>query len=284
MRTKNHPYERVILIGVDGAGSFFKEVNAPCFMEIFDPHNVTYSMKVYSPSLSAQNWGSMMYGVPPEQHGLTNETVKTEHFQSNSLQSIFSKTHVQFPQASVASIVGWSPINFGIIDCREEIYTYPDTLLNKSLKNNEVVDAVQQYLTENDPKLLFIHFDDVDHAGHSYGWGSPEYYAALLDADRDIGMIWRCLDEKGYLANALFIVLADHGGLNKTHGGDSSEEMNAVFAVAGRNLDKENDIGEMSISDVRAIVLYALGIDNTNEQFEKMPAGIFIARGERKTK
>lgn len=60
--------------------------------------------------------------------------------------------------------------------------------------------------------------------------------------------------------------------------------MNAVFAVAGRNLDKENDIGEMSISDVRAIVLYALGIDNTNEQFEKMPAGIFIARGERKTK
>ena len=272
---KARHYDRVVIIGVDGAGGLFMDMDLPCIREIFDPENVTYSMKAVAPSLSAQNWGTLMYGVPPEDHGLTNDTVKTEVFKSDKYHSIFYLTHQKYPGDPVASIVGWTPINYGIIDCKDGVSLIPEEVEKKSRPNSQVVEEALKYLSANDPRLLFVHFDDVDHAGHASGWGSPEYKDALAAADQDIGTIWRALGDRGYLENTLFIVVSDHGGLEKSHGGTRSEEMNAFFAVAGRGLDNDRSIGEMDIADVRAIVLRALGIKDTDGSFGKIPAGIF---------
>ena len=35
------------------------------------------------------------------------------------------------------------------------------------------------FVVEHHPNLMFIHFDSIDDAGHSYSWGSPEYYDAV---------------------------------------------------------------------------------------------------------
>ena len=34
-------------------------------------------------------------------------------------------------------------------------------------------------VTEHQPNLMFIHFDSIDEAGHSFSWGSPKYYDAV---------------------------------------------------------------------------------------------------------
>ena len=275
-RTTGHTkvYERVIIIGVDGAGSFFKDVEAECFNSIFESNNITYTMKTEIPTISAQCWGSMIYGVPHDVHGLTNAIVEKEEFHSSQLNSIFKVACSRYPEASIASIVGWSPINYGIIDCKDEMYLYPDIPGDHFMDCHEVLKNVIDYLQINDPKLMFVHFDDVDHAGHAFGWGSEEYKSALLEVDQCIGTIWDTLKNKGLIENSLFVLIADHGGTGKTHGGDTEEEVNVVFAVSGEGLNDKDSIGEMTIEDVYAVVLNALGIDN-DWQVGTIPAGLF---------
>jgi predicted AlkP superfamily pyrophosphatase or phosphodiesterase len=41
------------------------------------------------------------------------------------------------------------------------------------------VGAAIEYWKRNRPALLFIHLDNVDHAGHQVGWPDPAYYQAV---------------------------------------------------------------------------------------------------------
>lgn len=36
-----------------------------------------------------------------------------------------------------------------------------------------------QFIVDNQPNLMFIHFDSIDDAGHTYQWGTKEYYDAV---------------------------------------------------------------------------------------------------------
>jgi predicted AlkP superfamily pyrophosphatase or phosphodiesterase len=47
------------------------------------------------------------------------------------------------------------------------------------------------------PDLTFIHLDDVDHAGHNHGWLSPQYDAAIREADRLIGEVEPACEKAG---------------------------------------------------------------------------------------
>ncbi|MBQ3860058.1 MAG: alkaline phosphatase family protein, partial [Clostridia bacterium] len=68
-------YKHVFVIGVDGAGSFFRETETPRLDEIFGNGAVSYDVLTSNPTISAQCWGSMLLGVTPEVHGLTNSIV-----------------------------------------------------------------------------------------------------------------------------------------------------------------------------------------------------------------
>ena len=68
-------YSHVIVIGVDGAGSWFKNADTPFFDKIFADGAVTYSALSSKPTISAECWGSMLIGVGPEVHKLTNNKV-----------------------------------------------------------------------------------------------------------------------------------------------------------------------------------------------------------------
>ena len=46
------------------------------------------------------------------------------------------------------------------------------------------------------------------------------------------------LKEAGIYENSIIIVTADHGGINKGHGGKTMEEMETPFIIAGKNIKK----------------------------------------------
>ena len=56
-------YDSVFIIGVDGAGAAFKDVETPCFDEIFSDGAVRYDAHSEDITISAQNWGSILTGV-----------------------------------------------------------------------------------------------------------------------------------------------------------------------------------------------------------------------------
>lgn len=50
------------------------------------------------------------------------------------------------------------------------------------------------------PYLCFIHFSDLDGAGHKYGWGMPEQKQAFADEDEALKVVREAVD-KASMAN-----------------------------------------------------------------------------------
>ena len=78
------------------------------------------------------------------------------------------------------------------------------------------------------PRFSFLHFDDVDHAGHVHEWGSEGFYASWLRADAQLAAVLAAV--KG--TSAAVVVLADHGGSEKGHGVTKTSHMLIPFVLA----------------------------------------------------
>ncbi|MFQ6126850.1 MAG: alkaline phosphatase family protein, partial [Candidatus Heimdallarchaeota archaeon] len=76
-----------------------------------------------------------------------------------------------------------------------------------SVVGDYAVDLIEQ----NNPKLLMVHLDDTDTAGHEYGAASDEYQQQIEGADAELGKIIQAYDNSGILEETLFIITSDHG-------------------------------------------------------------------------
>lgn len=270
-------FSHVIVIGVDGAGSWFRDADTPNFDRIFKNGAITYNALSSKPTISAECWGSMLIGVGPEVHGLTNEIVSTVPYDVNSpFPSLFRRIREAYPDAVLGSYCDWNPITYGILE--NNIGVSHDTA-----HDTELTPIVCDYIKDNEPDFLFIHFDSVDGAGHSTGYGLPKFIGRIHEVDKLIGDVYSAAEEAGILEGTLFIVIADHGGANdeagKGHHGEWTDgEKYVTFAAAGKGINK-NEIEVMNIRDLAAIVLYAMGIEapdfDENGWTAQIPEGLF---------
>lgn len=265
-------YKRVVVLGVDGGGAYFKQANTPNIDAIFQEGAVTYQCLTANPTISAQCWGSLLHGVTPKWHGLKNETVWNNPFPADSLfPSAFRVIHEQKPDAKLASFTHWNAINVGIVE--ENIGVHKDG----GVDDYRLTDKICNYIKTNDPEFLFVQFDEVDEVGHSVGFGTSEQLNKITEIDAYIGKIYRTYEETGRLTNTLFIVTADHGGYGKDHGGLTDGEKYVMFAARGRTVQKKSVIEDIEIRDTAAIVLHALGLgDKLPETWTaRVPSGLF---------
>jgi len=221
------------------------------------------------PTISAQCWGSMLLGVEAKLHGLANEIVSTGPYDVDAeYPSIFRVARAAMPGTALASFCHWNPINTGIIE--ENLGVHKDTGSDAA-----VCEKILAYLDENDPALLFAQFDEVDGAGHKFGYGSRLFLEKITEIDALIGRIVAKYREKGRAEDTLFIVSADHGG-NRFHGhGGRSKAERLVFAgCAGKGV-RQGVITGMHIMDIAAIAAMALGLRPPESWTAKVPDGIF---------
>lgn len=262
-------YKHVVIIGADGAGAFFKDTDTPRCDEIFAGGATTYSCRVGMPSMSAQGWGSILHGVLPEYHGLTNDIIKNTPYLANSpYPSIFKVVRNAMPDAALASFVEWNPINVGIVE------NGLDVVKGTGADDAEVTGRILEYLAGNTPTLMFVQFSSPDDIGETYGFGSDIYLATISTVDALIGSIYDKLKAKGILDDTLFIVTADHGGINKGHGGDTDVERNVFLGASGKTV-ADGAIVEAEARDVAAIAAYALGVECPSTWTGRVPAGVF---------
>ena len=99
-------------------------------------------------------------------------------------------------------------------------------------------DMACEYIMQKKPVLSAFCFDNPDHVGHGDGHDTPAYYAKLKELDGYVGRIVDAIKEAGIYENSIIIVTADHGGINKGHGGKTMEEMETPFIIAGKNIKK----------------------------------------------
>lgn len=264
-------YEHVFIIGVDGAGAAFSQVDSPNFDRIFAENAYRHNAHTEYITTSAQNWGSILLGVDYETHGMTNESTRDNpHTSDDALHSIFYYARQAMPDAKLVSINHWPNINYGIIENDigvKKVNRFTDTL---------VVDEIIHNISFGQaPALMFVQLDSVDHAAHTYGGFSDEYYEAVEQMDVYLGQIYDAIESRGLMENSLFIVVADHGETTNGHGGQTEEESSAILAVAGKTVNPGILDESVHNRDVSAIALYALGIEQPDQFITSVPAGLF---------
>lgn len=272
-------YEHVFIIGLDGAGGEIQNCSTPCFDSIFKDGAVTYSGQSEYLTISAQNWGSILTGVSFIRHGFTNVGIEKHERDSGSANpSLFRCIRDRFPDAELASFCNWAPVNHGIIENDLGVYKFS---ANSDL---EVTQAIIDYLRNGHaPKLMFVQFDSIDHAGHVFGGQTEGYYKAIENADALVGMIYNTIVETGLMENSLFIVISDHGeGNGFGHGGRTKHEHTVTIALAGGSVNTVSLPSSTWNRDAAAIALFALGIEQPENMTAVLPSGLFgTASGRR---
>lgn len=273
-------YKHVVILGVDGGGAFFSPSTTPKTHGIFSLGATSSTVKTSYPTISAQCWGSMLHGVLPEFHRLTNDIVaKRPYDPESAFPSIFRIVREAMPEAELASFCNWNPINYGIIEDNVGVY-------EGTGNDQTVTDLVLNYLSGNNPAVLFVQFDSVDGAGHGSGYGSENHLKALSGVDEMIGRIFDALSKKISFGQTLFIVSADHGGTpGGSHGGDTPAERNVFLGVRGSTVAAGSVILDAEVQDIPAIAAYALGIDIPDTWTARVPSGVFpgVEATERRT-
>ena len=277
-------YKHVVIVGVDGAGSFFKDTPTPNMDAIFSEGAITYTGITETPSISAECWTSLMHGVNASVHKITANSQGSYPIDS-AYPSFFRVIRENDDSAVLGSYTTWNTINNLIVEDGIGI-----TKVGWSGTDADLTNKICNYVEASNPNLLYIQFDNVDAAGHSYGFGSDEHLAKITETDALIGKIYNSYVSEGIIDDTLFIVTTDHGGTKVAsgsylgnHGGETPEEKNITFAARGKTVIKGGAINDFEIRDTAAIVLYALGYEQPKTWTARVPSGLFegVTAGER---
>jgi len=264
-------YKRIVIFGIDGAGSCFEKVDTPNFDKIFKHGNINYHGKTQTISNSAQNWASMIYGVKAEIHNKTNDVISSKKHTDENIPSFF-KTYAQnHPNETFYSAVSWSPINYGIIEdnipgMTKESSVQWTTATDYSYKDYIMTGVMRKRIQEYDDVIMFFQLGFVDEAGHMYGGDSKEYFDAIKETDNNLGILYSTFKETKKIYQTLFIAVSDHGHTHEGgHGGQSDRETDAMLAVSkGLGGTLEGTSIGYETHDLASIVLQSLG--------EKLPS------------
>ncbi|WP_264526011.1 alkaline phosphatase family protein [Flavobacterium sp. N502536] len=235
--------KKLLLIGIDGCrGDALMSSNTPNVKSLLNNSVYSFDALTNSPTWSGNGWSTMLTGVSSSKHGVTDNSFSTPNFAL--YPSFLKRLETQNPALNTVSIAFWKPINNYIID-GIDVEKTPATDLEVK---NEAVNT----LKNNNPDVLFLHFDDVDHAGHAYGFSGsiPEYKAAIETTDVYIGEILNTLKSRSTYANEdwLIIVSTDHGGVGKSHGGSSYQERNIFTVFHNKDFPTQQADPETSIT------------------------------------
>ena len=211
--------KKVLIIGIDG-------VRSDAFIQAQTPNiDALIENGIYSPNalndditISGPGWSAILCGVWSSKHLVTGNDFTINDFES--FPSLLRHAEEYDPNISTLSICHWDPINDYIVQ------NYVDFKLNVST-DAEVSSQATSYISSNDPDLIFLHFDDVDHAGHSSGFNPdvPEYMNAIETTDDLISPIINAIEQRPNYANEdwLILISSDHCGVCYSHGGTSME-------------------------------------------------------------
>jgi predicted AlkP superfamily pyrophosphatase or phosphodiesterase len=255
--------KHVVVIGVDGLGvTWLPKAKTPNFDAMRETGSWTFHARGVMPTVSSPNWASMIMGAGPEQHGVTSNDWKPDKYEfpptvrgpAGIFPTMFGALRQQRPDAAIGIYHHWDEfarlVEPGIPSVIEHRKTAPETMAR----------AVE-YLKSAKPALLFVHLDHVDDAGHEHGHGSPEYLAAIAEADRLTGTMLAAVKEAAIDADTVVIVTADHGGLGTKHGGNTLEELEIPWMARGANIRKNHEITTpVDTYDTAATVVALLGL------------------------
>jgi len=257
--------KHVVLIGLDGWGAYsVAKADMPNVKKMMAEGSFTLKKRSVLPSSSAVNWSSMYMGAGPEIHGYTEWGTKKPDLPSRVVDedgifpTVFGMLRRACPTAEIGCICEWDGIRY-VVDTLA--LNYDKWIPNSLADSTATARCAVEYIKKAHPTLVNIVFDQPDHIGHVAGHDTPAYYKKIHELDGYIGEIMQAVKDAGMWDETIFIVTADHGGINKGHGGKTMAEMETPFIIYGKNIKKGFQFDESMMQfDCASTIAYIFGL------------------------
>jgi hypothetical protein len=216
--------KKVLFIGIDGCRwDALQAASTPAIDGLLSHSIYSGNGLTEYKTWSGTGWSGMLTGVWHTKHGVTDNTFSGADY--TQYPDFMQRLETYNPALRTVSVVHWSPINTYIVHADAEVNASTDAVVKAA--------AVSVLATDN-PDVLFVAFDDVDAAGHSYGFSPAvlQYRQAIEQTDSYISEILTALHARTNYPNEdwLIVLTTDHGGNMAGHGGGTLEER-TIFTV-----------------------------------------------------
>lgn len=250
----------VVVIGIDGLGAAALLKQAPPNIAALMKSGA-WSLKARGvmPTVSSPNWASMIMGASPDLHGIDSNDWRFDKYAitpacrapRGSFPTVFDLLKERAPKLHTAVIHDWQ----GFANLVDPASVRTMTHVKGS---PATVDAAIDYLKTRKPDLLFVHLDDLDHAGHDAGWLSEAYMKELGAIDAMVGRVVAAARANG----PVYILLTgDHGGqADKKHGHPADSDLIIPWILNGPGVPANREIQQVvSTTDTAATIASLLG-------------------------
>ena len=259
---------RVLLIGIDGVRpDVLAEVPTPNIDALAAGGWYTAQARTTMPSVSGPSWSSMLTGVWPEKHGVTNNDFTGRDY--DRWPSFLTRIEAERPALNTFAALDWlplaeldggGPVLPASVDTRVVLNGYD---LGWAEADAELTVQAVSHLESADPDAMFVYLGNPDETSHEHGSIGTEYRDALALADLHVGMLIDAVRARPGYDNEDWLVLisTDHGRrADGGHGGDSPEEMTIFILASGPTTATWPPPGPAFIVDIAATALDHLGI------------------------
>jgi hypothetical protein len=265
---------KVLIIGVDGMRpDAMVAADAPNFDALIASGSWTDQCMAEDITISGPGWSTILTGVHRDKHGVTDNSFANARY--DRYPHFFRRLEAAC-LASTASFVQWGPVNTSICNgCADTGAA--------GVPGDQVAAACVSLLATADPDVIFLHFDDVDGAGHVNGFSPtiPGYLRAIERVDGFVGQVLAAVAARPNAAfeDWLVIVTSDHGGTpDGTHGRNIPEHRLTPLIVSGRSAARGVITPAPTLADVPATVMGFLGVPiDPAWGWDGVPVGIAMA-------
>jgi predicted AlkP superfamily pyrophosphatase or phosphodiesterase len=252
---------RVLILGLDGFSTEgYKVAKHPNIDKLVAEGVLSLSTRPVMPSITLPNWTSHFTGSGPEEHGVTanNWTLENHPLPAIAVDeqgyypSIFKVLKDKVPNVKTAYYYNWKELINSINKKYLDEVAFEE---NDGYQTNygKAFDFILK--NRKDPALIFLYSVHTDHAGHEFGWMSDPYIKAIEAADVAIGTLLDKLKAEGLYKDTHFLLITDHGGINKGHGGVSMNEMQIPWAITGPQIRKRGLVTDFNSNKNTSLVL-----------------------------
>ncbi|WP_241282411.1 alkaline phosphatase family protein [Chryseobacterium timonianum] len=217
--------KKVLFIGIDGCrADVMMSTNTPNIKNLISQSIYSLDGLCAATTWSGNGWSTMLTGVWHTKHNVQDNNFTSPNYAN--YPDFLTRAESHNPNLKTISLAHWAPVNDKIVQ-NADVKT---NLATDLAVKNAAVNALQN----DNPDILFVDFDDVDHAGHSYGFSSavPQYISSIQTIDTYIGEIVNAMKNRATYNNEdwLVVVTTDHGATDTSHGGGNLSERN-IFTI-----------------------------------------------------
>jgi len=264
------PIELVVEDGLDravAAGADLKGAQAGGLDALAAEGSFTDHARTGVPSVSGPGWSSLLIGVWPDKHGVTDNEFTGKRY--DRYRDFLTRVEEVRPELGTFAVADWTPLvraDDGVatisdrIDVKQVLDGYE---LGWAEADARSVDLAVEHLRTADPDALFVYLGNPDETSHEQGSIGPEYREAIVLADRHVGRLVTAVRARPSWEREdwLILVSTDHGRrADGGHGGDTPEERTIFYLASGSSAKVGTPPDTVHIVDVAATALVHLGI------------------------